>query len=123
MLPFQSLNAVTAAQSGQSLDLGGVACRFTLQAIVTGGGSATLVVEGSLDGTNWYEISPQNLSGFGSASFMTFGDNPYFAVDTGVGSNWRFAHYVRFVRANLTVLTGGSSPTVTAWIAVGDPPC
>lgn len=63
--------------------------------ITTGSPSSFYVdLEGSLDGTNWFSLG--TISG---ASYIVVGD-----------------YAVRYVRANLSGLTGGTNPTVTAWI-------
>lgn len=114
MLPFRTLDTATSTGPGATVDLEGMACRFGVQAIVTGSPSSiAFIIEGSLDGSNWDSIAFPNSTLTGGG-LVTFGDNPY---DPGDGGGTQFAKYVRYVRANLTTLSGGSSPTVTVWLA------
>lgn len=115
MLPFRSLDLATATGPGSVWDLEGVGNRFTAQVLVTGSPTFALKVEGSLDGTNWDQIEPATITG---AGFVTWGDNPYTPVGNSGSPTW--AHNVRYVRANLVSLTGGTSPTITVWIAAAD---
>lgn len=96
-----SLNAATATGVGDTIDFGENRTVFTLVVDVTGSPTQTSVgLQLSLDGVSWYTPSPavatSNTSGTGNAS-----------------STGRVA---RYARANLSVLTGGTSPTVTAAI-------
>ncbi len=97
--PTTSLNAVTATGAGTVVDLGVVRSAHTLQTSVTGGPSAVTVnLEGSLSASGpWVTLV---------ASTSTTGD-----VQTASGKA------VRYVRANLATLTGGTAPTVTALVA------
>lgn len=101
-LPFTSLDAATAVGPGESRDLEDVRRHFTVVYFATGGPtSASVVLEGSHDGTNWVQVAG-----------MAAGPTP---SATTIYTNW-----FRHIRANLTALNGGTSPTVTATIAVGD---
>lgn len=97
--PTTSLNAATSTGPGAVVDLGVVRSSHTLQTTVTGTPSgATVTLEGSLAAAGpWATLA---------TSTSTTGD-----VQTATGKA------VRYVRANLTVLTGGTAPTVTALIA------
>jgi hypothetical protein len=97
--PTTSLNAATAVGPGTTVDLGVVRSTHTLQTTVTGTPTAVTVnLEGSLAAAGpWATLV---------ASTSTTGD-----VQTVSG------RAVRYVRANLAVLTGGTAPTVTALIA------
>ncbi|HZP55041.1 hypothetical protein [Actinocrinis sp.] len=97
--PSTSLNAATATGPGAVIDLGVVRSSHTLQTTVTGSPTGVTVnLEGSLTATGpWTTLA---------TSTSTTGD-----VQTATGKA------VRYVRANLTVLTAGTSPTVTALIA------
>ncbi len=97
--PYTSLNAATATGPGAVTDLGVVRSVHTLQTTVTGGPSAVNVnLEGSLSASGpWLVLA---------SSTSTTGD-----VQTASGKA------VRYVRANLTTLTGGTAPAVTALIA------
>lgn len=96
MLPFISLGAAPSVQVGAAKDLEGVFGDHHLLVSVTGSPSFTVQLEGSLDGVNW--------TSFGQASSGTFS-----VILAGT--------LLRYVRANLVSLAGGSSPTVTASIA------
>jgi hypothetical protein len=97
VLPFASLNAATATGAGTSRDLEGLYRYVTMAMSATGSPSTVNIdLEGSHDGTNWVVLTGAALS------------------QGAVSVN---AHLIRYVRANLKTLTGGSSPTVTATIA------
>lgn len=98
-LPFTSLSGVSVIGAGTSRDLERLCRQFTMVVSGTSGGGFTIVLEGSHDGTAW-------------VSLATSGGTPT-AVTVST-------HWVRHIRANLTTLYGGPSPTVTATIAVGD---
>ena len=96
--PNTSLAAATATGPGVVTDLGVVRTAHALDTTITGSPSAVTVnLEGSLDGTAWVVLA---------TSTATAGD-----VQTVSGKG------VRYVRANLVALTGGTAPTVTALIA------
>lgn len=92
-----SLNAVTGNATGSSIDLGAAHRNVAFIVSTTGtptGGTVTLEV--SVDGTAWFTTATTAAVG----SSVTMGTLQNTAV--------------RFVRTNLTGLTGGTSPTVTA---------
>jgi hypothetical protein len=94
--PTTSLAAVTATGAGAVADLGVVRSAHTLQTSVTGAPTGvTVLLEGSLAATGPWVVLATSTS--------TTGD-----VQTATGKA------VRYVRADLTVLTGGAAPTVTA---------
>ena len=97
--PYTSLNAVTATGPGTVFDLGVVRSSHTLQTSTTGSPTGvTVLLEGSLGASGpWTTLA---------TSTSTTGD-----VQSVTGKA------VRYIRANLTVLTGGTAPTVTALIA------
>lgn len=96
--PFASLNAATGTGAGTALDFGVPVSAATIQTIVTGApATVSCTLQGSLDGINWVVLA---------TSSSTTGDMQH-AVDKPV----------RWLRANLATLTGGTAPTVTAWIA------
>jgi len=99
--PYTSLNAATSTGPGAVTDLGVVRSSHTLQTSTTGAPTGvTVTLEGSLAATGpWVTLA---------TSTSTTGD-----VQSATGKA------VRYVRANLTVLTGGTAPTVTALIASG----
>ncbi|MFD4343411.1 hypothetical protein ACFWQ6_00765 [Streptomyces coelicoflavus] len=99
MLPFTSLDAATAAGPGEAKDLEGALAIHFLIAVVTGGPStADIALEGSHDGVTWVTLATAS----GTVASRTARAEAYA---------------VRYVRANLTSLSGGSAPTVTATIA------
>lgn len=103
-VPFQSLNAASATGAGAAHDLGVLADHHTMFVLTTGGATWTVVLEGSHDGSAWLSLGQASGSSAGPVQVTTpTSDIPGILV--------------RHVRANLTVLTGGSSPTVTATIA------
>lgn len=97
--PYTSLNAAATTGPGTVIDLGVVRSSHTLQTSTTGAPTGVTVnLEGSLSASGpWATLA---------SSTSTTGD-----VQTATGKA------VRYVRANLTVLTGGTAPTVTALIA------
>lgn len=97
--PYTSLNAATATGPGTVFDLGVVRSSHSLQTSTTGSPTGvTVLLEGSLGASGpWTTLA---------TSTSTTGD-----VQTVTGKA------VRYIRANLTVLTGGTAPTVTALIA------
>lgn len=97
--PQTSLAAVTTTGAGTSIDLGATYKSTTVHVVIAGTPTAAVVVlEGSLDGTNWFTLAAATYSS--SASFAAFSAN----------------QPVRYVRANCTTynVAGGS---VTARIA------
>lgn len=89
-----SLSAATAIGAGAAVDCEG-ARAYALDVRVTGAPtSVTVALEGTIDGANWGSI--------GSV--------------TAAGLTWYVDKPVVRVRANLTVLSGGTAPAVTAEI-------
>lgn len=101
---FASLNAATAAGPGTEVVFapygdGELPYGFTWQVVITGSPTtATVVLEASLDGVNW----------------ATVDTNTGAAKPIEVRSLASFKALM--LRANLTALTGGTSPTVSAYI-------
>jgi len=88
------LNAATATGATAALEVTG-ATSFGLQVSTTGSPSDVQVhLEASINGTNWTSIATVQTPG-GGMDFVT-------------------GRATRYIRANLTFLVGGSSPTVTA---------
>ena len=97
MLPVLSLDAVTVLGRGAIKDLEGSFSKHSLAVIVTGSPSAvTVELEASNDGVRFFNIGEVT----GGSGVVT--------VDE---------HLWRYVTANVDTLTGGTSPTVTAWVA------
>ncbi|MCG5220273.1 hypothetical protein [Streptosporangium sp. KLBMP 9127] len=97
MLPFTSLDAATSApQEGAARDYEGVLTNHTMLVTATGSPSQISVqLQGSHDGSTWVDLA--NTSSWPTAVSVQ--------------------RAVRYVRARLGGVTGGSSPTVTATIA------
>lgn len=107
---IKSLSAATVTGGGAALlipkDLTNT---FNVGLFVTSGGTAvatssTVILEVSLDNVTWMPINTVSLN------LATATPNLSQGFTVPAGSGW--------VRANLTVLTGGTAPTVTATIAL-----
>ena len=99
MLPFVSLDAVGSTGAGESHDFETAVRDMTMIATCTGSpDSAVVQLQGSHDNESWIGFSSVTLSGVSTVATTTA------------------LHWIRYVRANLTTLSGGSSPTVTATI-------
>jgi len=97
-LSGQSLNAVTATGPGAALAFDEPKSSISMHVTSTGSPSTiTVALEYSIDGINWF------LARVVSATSGT-------TVNDGYGP-------ALFARANLTALSGGTLPTVTAWLA------
>lgn len=92
---LQLLTAAAGTGLSTSYDLGSVANEFSLLVETTGSPTFSVQFQGSLDGTNWLSI--------GSA-----------VTAVQAGSATPAAIMARYLRANLTALSGG---TLTAGIA------
>lgn len=98
-----SLNAATSTGAGDEFGIvpfGALPLlrTFAWDVIVTGGPATLRVdIEGSLDGTNWFQLD----------TYTSTASTLRFVVDKPV----------KYVRANLVTLTGGSSPSTTTRIA------
>ena len=88
------LNAVAATGAGVAIRPHG--SQVTVQAKQTGGTSATLDIEGSLDGTNWDIIGTISL---------TTDTTDHLAFD----EKWVS------IRANLSAITGGAVTAIAAY--------
>lgn len=93
-LLFTSLRGATGTGAGDNRSVPGTVT-YAISVQTTGSpASFNVNVEGTLDGTNW--------SSLGSI--------------TAAGVSWQVDKPVSQIRANLTTLTGGTAPTVTAMI-------
>ena len=100
MLPFTSLDAAGSPGAGAVLDLGRVEGTFTAIVWATGNPTGQPVdLEGSHDGAHWIVLQ----GGLGAGYVASVNDGPL----------------VRFARANLRYISGGTSPTFTVTIACG----
>ena len=95
------LNAVTSTGASLAKEFSRLVNSHVLQVTITGGPSAvTVTLEGSLDNTTFVTIGTHVFS----AGELTATKAMFFDIDKPLLA----------VKANLTVLTGGSTPTVTA---------
>ena len=95
-LSGKSLDAVSATGPGAAIMFDEPHTNHSLSYSTTGSPTSVAVeLEGTIDGTNWF--------GLFSAGNPPFGNSIDFPL---LG-----------IRANLTTLVGGVSPTVTAWVA------
>lgn len=82
-----------------------------MQVVTTGSPTGCIVgLQGSLDGTNWITLTTWDVT-----VQTTNGDIVTASAFAGTGI--RAYPVVNFVRANLTTLSGGTAPTVSARIA------
>lgn len=94
--PVKNLNAVAVTGAGSAIDLGVVHRTISMQTVVTGAPTVSITLKGSLDGTNYVTLA---TSTSGTGDLQVSVDKP-----------------VRFVKVSLDTLTGGTAPTVTAWV-------
>jgi len=100
MAAINLLNAVTSTGAGTIRKSPRLVHHHVFQADITGGPSAvTFTLEGSLDGATFDTISTHAFS----AGQLTNTMGIFIDVDKPL----------MYFRANLTVLTGGTAPTVT----------
>ncbi|MGC2234262.1 MAG: hypothetical protein WBA09_22365 [Candidatus Acidiferrum sp.] len=99
------LAAVTSAQASAAFavpltrgDVGDFEQSFTWQLNLTGAPTASCQMQGSLDGTNWFNLG----TALTASGLQTISLTP-----------------VAFIRANLTSFTGGTSPTATVLLIIG----
>lgn len=94
------LNAVTGTGASLAKEFSRLVDKHALQVVITGAPTAvTVALLGSLDGTTYSLIGTHAMS----AGELTATDALYFDIDKPV----------LHVKASLTVLTGGTAPTVT----------
>lgn len=100
-----SLNAATSTGPGSVITFDEPKSAVSMQVVVTGSPTdADVVIEGSLDGTTFTTLTAStNYASSHNGEIASFSGKPVLAV-----------------RANLTTLIGGSSPTVTAKILAAD---
>lgn len=96
------LRAATATGAGSEHSLNKLYETHTVQANITGAPTAvTVALEGSLDGVLWFTLASHTFS----AAELTATGAMFHVVQKPVTK----------VRANVTTLTGGTSPTVTVF--------
>lgn len=99
--PFVSLNAVTTNQTGSSVDMAAANGTIAVQVITTGSPTTgTVTLEVSMDGTNWVSTTATVTIAAATSNYLQALSNTA----------------VRYARATLTALAGGTAPTVTAKI-------
>jgi hypothetical protein len=99
---YLALSAVAAATEGTAIGDGTVYRTFGLQVTATGSPTGLVCrLEGSIDGTNYFTLATWDITAPLTSGAIVF------AVDKPVTK----------VRANLTTLSGGTAPTVTAYIS------
>lgn len=94
-LTLVSLNAVSVTGIGAALEFDVPRSPVSLHVIVTGAPTFEVDLEGSIDGINWARVGATT-----SAGAMVSATAP-----------------VMMIRANLTSISGGTSPTITALLA------
>ena len=96
------LDAVTATGAGGSVRMNQKPHAHTIQAMMGGTVVATAVtidVEGSLDDSTWFQLVQHAFSA---------------GEITAEGAMFHLADMpIKYIRSNLTTLTGGTAPTVT----------
>ena len=95
------LDAVTSTGVSASFRINALVKSHTVQSTITGAPTAVTVdLEGSVDNVSFFQLA----------------SDPYQPGDlTAQGAMFHVADKpVKFIRVNLTALTGGTSPTVTA---------
>lgn len=98
-VPFKSLDGAAVTGVGATHDLEGSLANHTMTVVITGAPTSLNVdLEISHDSVNWIAVGTASGSGA-------------FKLVRGTVT------VARYVRANLTVLTGGTAPTVTAYVA------
>jgi len=96
------LDAATATGAGSTWVVRTIPVKHTVQAVMGGTVVATAVtvdLEGSLDNTNFFTLASHAFT----AAEITAEAAMFHVVDKPI----------KFTRANLTTLTGGTAPTVT----------
>jgi len=94
------LDAATATGAGNDWQVRAGASEHTIQGVCTGSPTAvTTEFEGSLDGVTWYQLAEHSWTTNEIAAQAAL-----FHVSTKL---------ITYTRINLSVLTGGTTPTVT----------
>lgn len=105
--PVVLINAATSTVTSPTLDLLDVYANISASIVVSGATSSDqVVINGSLDGTNWYELCLLNFSGAGVYK-------AYTSADTATGTGASPGMLARYVQAVLVYGTGTGTVTVT----------
>ena len=105
--PLKSLDAKGTTGAGTAYDLGGAFSSFAVQCSIAGSTSATVQLQGSIDGTNYKTLG----------SNITVDSTANNAITRSTNST-----PVTKVRLNISALTTSGSATaeaISGWIAVG----
>lgn len=98
---FQSLKAAASTGPGVGVQLSKPVVSFGLQVTHTGSPAQVVVtLEGSLNGEDWFKLAEWDSTVPLSSGAIV----------------WVESKAVTDIRANLTTLAGGTSPTVSVWI-------
>lgn len=99
---IKTLDAVTTDANGDAISFNSPKTEYSIQYIATGfsSGSATLYLEASLDGSNFFAIDNRSITANGTSWLQSSGTP------------------AMFVRARVAGLSGGK--TITAYVAVVD---
>ncbi len=103
-MAIKLLNAVTATGVSQPTEVQPAKSWHTVQATMGGtvvATAVTIALEGSVDGITWFSLASHAFSGAEISAEQAM----FHVADKTVP----------FIRLNLTALTGGTAPTVTAW--------
>jgi hypothetical protein len=98
-----SLNAATAVGAGQTIAPDTPKLSVSMCAFATGNPNATIDLEGTIDGVNWNLIARLDLTSGGAQVGFTVAPGAFVCAA---------------FRANLTALSGGTSPAVSASLAI-----
>jgi hypothetical protein len=116
ILPFTALASASSTGPGAVVDLNGTSNEFSMFVVTSGSPSAAEVqLEGSHDGVNWFDLPVAISAITGNVASTEFTNGQVESYLPGA----QVKPFARYVRANLETLTGGTSPTVTATVAVG----
>lgn len=99
-MAFKTHSASTTTGASEALTFRKIVKDHTVQMTTTGAPTAVTVdLEGSLDGTTFEQLATHDFTG----AEITAQSAMFHVVDKPV----------RYIRTNITTLTGGTSPTVT----------
>lgn len=105
-------NAATANGNGVAPDTSGFAGAQMIEIAETGGGTATVTIQGSFDGTNWYSVGYQQVDATASPARATGG--------ISVLANSRHVYQVLDaypqLRAPVSAVAGGANVTVKSYM-------
>ena len=102
-------NSVLATGASRSIPVNPAKSFHTVQATMGGtvvATAVTITLEGSIDGESWFTLATHAFSGAEISA-----EKAMFHVADKTVSN---------IRLNLTVLTGGTAPSISAWYANKD---